>query len=332
MKIRMHTSGLKIVEVPSVERPRHFGQSNLRTFCDGLRVLTMIASERIAFSRAERKQVPILMYHSISDYAGPKFKQFTVPPKLFAEHLAYLHQHSYTPMTVTEFVMARSNVGNKLPERPVLLTFDDGFADFYTEALPILKRYGFAATLYVVTGYINKTSRWLRHEGETERPMLSWDQLREILASGIECGGHTHSHPQLDTLTPAEVYREIVQNKKLLEDQLGQNIFTFAYPYGYQTASIRRQVQESGYTSACAVRHTMSSTETRDSFSLARLMVKFDTSVDSLAALLNDNWSQRIAGMYLRARTPVWQIMRRSSASMRRYLRKGVVHHDPSNA
>ncbi len=279
-----------------------------------------------------KENIPILMYHSISDHASPKFKQFTVPSKLFAEHMAYLHQHRYTPMTVTEFMSAQTNVGTKLPERPVLLTFDDGFADFYTEALPVLKRYGFVATLYVVTGYINGTSRWLHHEGEADRPMLTWDQLREISASGIECGGHSHSHPQLDTLTPAEVSCEIVQSKRLLEDHLGQNVLSFAYPFGYHSASVRRQVQKSGYTSACAVRHAMSSAEAKDPFSLTRLMVKPDTSVDNLAALLNGRSSQLISTMYLRARTPIWQIVRRSSALMKRHLQGGMVHHDPSNA
>ena len=78
----------------------------------------------------QKKKIPILMYHSISNHASPKFKQFTVSPKVFAEHMAYLHQHRYTPMTVTQFVAAQSQNGAKLPERPVVLTFDDGFADF----------------------------------------------------------------------------------------------------------------------------------------------------------------------------------------------------------
>ena len=92
--------------------------------------------------------------------------------------------------------------------------------------------------------------------------MLTWDQLSEISANGIECGGHTHSHPQLDTLSPAEAFREIAQSKRLLEDHLGQNVLSFAYPFGYYTANTQRQVQEAGYTSACAVKYAMSSVTT----------------------------------------------------------------------
>ena len=322
LNIRMHGAGLSIIEVPSVERPRIFGQSNLRTFHDGWRVLKMILKEYIRLYRAGQ-HVPILMYHSISDSASQKFQQFAVSPHLFAEHMAYLHQHRYIPITITQLVTALSQPGTTLPERPVVLTFDDGFADFYTEALPVLKRYSFAATLYVATAFINGTGRWLQHEGEMARPMLTWEQLREIRASGVECGAHSHSHPQLDTLTSAEARHEIVQSKRLLEQQLDQEVLSFAYPFGYHTAGIRRQVQEAGYTSACAVKHAMSSAST-DPFALARLMVRSDTTVDTLAALIDGRDSPIIPTMYVRARTPVWQLARRSSASMTRLLQEGL--------
>lgn len=331
INIRMHKAGLKIIEVPSVERARFFGQSNLRTFRDGWRVFKMIMHEGMTPGLPEKKKIPILMYHSISNYATSKFKQFTLPSKLFTEHMAYLHQHRYTPITVTQFIAAQSQTGAKLPERPVILTFDDGFADFYEEALPMLKRYGFAATLYVATGFVNGTSRWLQHEGEANRPMLTWDQLREISASGIECGSHSHTHPQLDTLSPAEAACEIAQSKRLLEEHLDQKVLSFAYPFGYHTANVRRQVQEAGCTSACAVKHAMSS-ETTNPFTLARLMIKSDTNQDALAALLDDRDSQMIATVYSRARTPIWQVVRKSSALMRHYCQEGLLHHGRSNA
>src|SRR6266487_3901186 len=127
-------------------------------------------------ARHEKKRIPILMYHSISRHATPKFKPFTVSPELFADHIAYLLQHAYTPITVTQFVETvahGASVSSTLPERTVVLTFDDGFADFFTEAFPILKQYGFTATLYVLTAFINSTSRWLQREGEATRPMLT---------------------------------------------------------------------------------------------------------------------------------------------------------------
>src|SRR6266571_976094 len=277
-------------------------------------------------ARPAKKKVPILMYHSISRYATPKFKQFIVSPALFAEQMAYLHQHRYTPITATQFVKARAHgasVSSALPERPVVLTFDDGFADFFTEALPILLQYGFTATLYVLTAFINGTSRWLQREGEATRPMLTWNHLTEISKWSIEIGAHSHSHPQLDTLPRSVARDEIVRSKRLLEHHLGQVVSSFAYPFGYHTTTLRRQVQEVGYTSACAVKYAMSS-ETTDPFALARLMVRADTSIDAFAALLSGRSSPVLKMMYRRARTPIWQLGRRSSTPIMRHLQGGL--------
>jgi peptidoglycan/xylan/chitin deacetylase (PgdA/CDA1 family) len=271
----------------------------------------------------KKKQVPILMYHSISQNAAPKFKEFAVSRRLFADQMAYLYQQAYTPITVTQFVTMRSQGNTELPDRPVVITFDDGFADFYLEALPILEQYGFLATLYVTTAFVNGTSLWLKREGETERQMLKWDQLREISARGIECGAHSHTHPQLDILPQDMVQEEIMQSKRVLEHHLDREVLSFSYPFGYYTPTIRRQVQEIGYTSACAVKHTMSSKMT-DPFALARLMVRANTSVDAFAALLAGRSSSIVTTMYMRTRTPVWQFARCSFALIRRYPQGGL--------
>lgn len=271
------------------------------------------------FTHTEKVKVPILIYHSISRNATSKFKPFTVPPTLFAEQMAYLHRHGFTPITVTRLVHALSQEGAALPERTVVLTFDDGFADFFTDAFPILKQYNFTATLYVPTAFINGTSRWLRREGEGTRSMLTWNQLSEITTFGIECGAHSHSHLQLDVLPLSAATHEIVQSKELLEQHLGLKVSSFAYPFGYHTAALQKEVQAAGYTSACAVKFALSS-ESTDPFALARLMVRPDTSVDAFAALLTGHSASIATTLYIRARTPVWQLIRRSSTSLTRFL------------
>jgi peptidoglycan/xylan/chitin deacetylase (PgdA/CDA1 family) len=323
INIRAKKAGLDIVEIPSMERPRIFGESNLRAWRDGLRILKMIMKERMTTEQVTHHNVPILMYHSISEQATPRFKQFTVPQKVFAEQMEFLHTHGYTPITTTQYIQAKQQNYVGLPARPVIITFDDGFADFYSAALPILQQYGFSATLYVTTAYINGTSRWLQHEGEGERPMLTWEQLKEISDLGIECGGHSHTHPQLDTLTVAQARDEIIRNKQLLEEHLGRSITSFAYPFGYHTANIRKQVQEAGYTTACAVKHAMS-TDATDPFALARWTVYPDTSLSDLDALLVGKHAMTFSTLYKRARTPVWQLARRSSATMARRFQGGL--------
>lgn len=269
------------------------------------------------------KNIPILMYHSISDHASPKFREFTVSPSLFSEHLAYLQQHNYTPMTVTQLVNTLAQGGSALPERPVMITFDDGFADFSTAALPTLKQYGFVATLYVATAYVNATSRWLKSEGEEMRPMLSWEQLNEISAYGVECGGHTHTHPQLDMLPLATARDEITRCKELLEEHLGQPVTSISYPFGYHTAAVRRLTREAGYTSACAVGHAMSTTAS-DLFALTRLFASADTDVAALEALLTKGSTSTLTTLYQRARTPAWRIVRYSMAPIRNLQKRSV--------
>ncbi|HVU65948.1 MAG TPA: polysaccharide deacetylase family protein [Ktedonobacteraceae bacterium] len=267
------------------------------------------------------KKTPILMYHSISDQATPKYSPFAIPPALFARQMEYLHQHNYTPLTVTQFMTIRSRKEQPLPEKPVLLTFDDGLDDFYTGALPVLQQYHFPATLYVVTGYMNGTSRWLQAEGESNRPMLTWEKLAEIQASGVECGGHTQYHPQLDTIPFARARSEIIQCKKTLEDRLGQQIHSFAYPYGYHTTAVKQAVQDAGYTSACAVKYEMCS-ENTDPFALKRLMVGPTTTIPDLEALLTTGYTSALTSIYKRARTPVWRIVRRAKAPVERYFQE----------
>jgi peptidoglycan/xylan/chitin deacetylase (PgdA/CDA1 family) len=261
------------------------------------------------------------MYHSISYQASTKFAQFVVSPVLFAAQVAYLHQRGYTAMTVTQLIQAITQ-GGTLPERSIALTFDDGFADFLAEALPILQRYNVPATLYVTTAFVDGTSQWLKREGEAQRPMLTWQQLREVSGRGIECGAHSHTHPQLDTLSKAVSHNEIVTSKSLLEQQLGQTVSSFAYPFGYYTATTQELVQAAGYTSACAVKHAMSS-ETTNPFALARLMVNADTDIEAFEALLtnhNPSIATTVDTVYKRMRTPVWQFARRSSALMQQYI------------
>jgi peptidoglycan/xylan/chitin deacetylase (PgdA/CDA1 family) len=267
----------------------------------------------------DRWKVPILMYHSISEHASSRFRLFTVPPATFADQMAYLHQHAYTPLTVSQLARALSQHPSSLPERPVVLTFDDGYADFFTEALPVLKRYDFTATVYVTTAFINDTSRWMRREGETARPMLRWEQLEAIAKSGIECGAHTHTHPQLDTLPRSMAQDEILLSKRLLEDHLGREVKSFAYPSGFLTTKLRQQVQDSGFTSACSVERALHPS-TVDVFALTRLLVGREMDINRFAELLQGENISALRKLYRRVKAPIWRSIRYEMASIKRHL------------
>jgi peptidoglycan/xylan/chitin deacetylase (PgdA/CDA1 family) len=270
------------------------------------------------------KKIPILMYHSIADVSTPGFQPFVVTPAQFAEQMAYLHENKYNPITVTQLVSARLRNTFVLPKRPVVITFDDGFADFFTNVLPILKLHKFTATLYISTAFIEGTSSWLQNIGEGERPMLTWAQVAEINASGVECGAHTHTHPKLDLLPPSKAQVEIVTSKKILEDHLGQAVLSFAYPFGYFTPRVRQIVREEGFLSACAVRYKMSP-QNDNPFSLARLIVEEGISIDAFAAMLTESNAASenlVDTLYNYARTVPIYLAHRLSSSVKRQFYK----------
>jgi peptidoglycan/xylan/chitin deacetylase (PgdA/CDA1 family) len=258
-----------------------------------------------------RTPVPILLYHSISSVATPRYSRWAVRPETFAEQMSYLRDHRYTPITVSQLATAMLNDGVGLPQRPVVVTFDDGLADFYTGALPALQSHGFAATLYITTGFVEKTSRWLRRAGESERPMLTWAQIADISASGIECGAHSRTHRQLDILPVAVARDEIVRCKAELEQRLGRPVATFAYPHGYYSGAVRCLVQQAGYSSACAVKHAISSM-TDDRFAFARIVVENQVG-QSFADLLS-GCRLSVAPTRERLRTTGWRVVRRTAA------------------
>jgi peptidoglycan/xylan/chitin deacetylase (PgdA/CDA1 family) len=152
--------------------------------------------------------------------------------------------------------------------------------------LPILDRYGATATLYVTTAYLGATSRWLEGLGEGRRAMLSAAEVREVAAAGIEIGGHSHTHRELDRLRPPDLAEEVATCTRILEDALGVRLRSFAYPFGYHHAGVRRAVREAGYTSACEVGHLPSST-VDDPFALRRWIVPRDIGMAEFRQLVH---------------------------------------------
>ena len=227
--------------------------------------------------------IPILMYHSVGATESEAYRRLTVSPDTFALHMAALVEQGYHPMTIRNLVAARQS--GTVPARAVAVTFDDGLRDFLTGALPILQRYAVPATLFIATRYVGATARWLTEVGEGNRPMLSWNEVREIAAVGIECGAHTHSHPQLDIIGNALAGEEIRTGKKVLEDQLDADVVSFAYPYGYSSRKTRQLVRAAGFASACRVRHALSSAD-EDLFALSRIIVTDTVTAEDLLDLM----------------------------------------------
>ena len=254
--------------------------------------------------------VPVLLYHSVHPDGGGLMQRYTMTPSLFRSHLAWIADHGFDTLTVSQYAAAlRGEL--PLPDRPLVVTFDDGYADFLDEAMPVLAEYRIRCTLYVTTRPVGETRRGTL----AGRPMLTWPELRHLVTLGVEIGGHSHEHAQLDLLPPATALDQVTTSKRLLEDHLDTEVRSFAYPHGYHSAATRRAVQRAGYSSACAVKNARSH-RGDDPWALARIMFERDDSVDILyRACLSDAYPAAVRGDPIRSRA--WRAARRMRLRLR---------------
>ncbi len=255
--------------------------------------------------------IPILLYHSVGTQPAPLLRDWSVTPETFRAHLGRLVDDGFTGLTVTELVTAVRS-GAALPERPVVVTFDDGFSDVAEYAAPALAQCSMPATLYVSTAYLGGVSTWLGPDGE--QPMLTWDSVRDLADAGVEIGAHAHHHWALDELPTRAAETEIRESKGLLEDAVGRPLQSFAYPHGYHSRRLQQVVRDAGFTSACGVKHATSGIDD-DLFALARIIVPHDATGADLVRLMT---TLGRAPRRERLRTKGWRAARRLRARTRR--------------
>ncbi|WP_035805085.1 polysaccharide deacetylase family protein [Kitasatospora mediocidica] len=259
--------------------------------------------------------VPVFLYHSVSDDPPAWIAPFTVPPKVFAEQLERIADAGLTVVPLRRLVAALRG-GPALPARAAVLTFDDGFADFYWKVAPLLTERNLPATLYVTNGALHVPGDEPDGSLLPPAPMLNWRQVVTLDALGFEIGGHTQTHPQLDTLPRRKLCTEIKLSKLRLEEVLDHPVTSFAYPHGYSSLTVRRMVRDAGWTSATAVANAFSS-GSDDPFRIARLMVRSDTPAE-----LFDAWTRGagapVAPFREQLRTTGWRYYRRARAALGR--------------
>ena len=178
--------------------------------------------------------IPILTYHSIDDSGSV----ISTSPEVFRRQMECLHSLNCKAISLKEFARV-INEGAGLPRRTVVLTFDDGFRNFAAEAFPVLRRYGFQATVFLVTDYCGRDNYWpTQPQGVARMPLLSWEEITELHRAGVEFGSHTATHPDLAVIPPDEAAREMRRSKAELAHRLGEEAATFAYPYGSYSAEV----------------------------------------------------------------------------------------------
>lgn len=172
--------------------------------------------------------IPIITYHSV----GRVNPVLDTPVEVFEEHLAAFASRGYKTISASHLVQLLKT-RQTLPEKSFVLTFDDGYQTFYTEAWPLLKKFNFNATVFLITDFCGKDNQWKGQPASVPRaPLMTWAEIEELAQQGCEFGGHTLSHRPLSTLAGDELVSELHECKAKIMEVTGQDSSVFAYPYG----------------------------------------------------------------------------------------------------
>lgn len=202
------------------------------------------------------QEIPVLNYHKVDILNHA----LSVSPQEFEEQMEYLYQKGYHTITPDQ-LMVYLKSGKPLPEKPIMLTFDDGYLDNYTNAYPIMKKYNFTATIFIVTNFIGKDDRF-----------MTWDQIKEMQKNGIVFGSHTANHKSLTSLTREQIVDELGQSRDEITRQLGKPPKYFAYPTGTYNAEIEDLVRKAGYKAAFTIEYGQVGADS-DTFLLQRIPI-----------------------------------------------------------
>ncbi|CUH97317.1 putative membrane protein [Propionispora sp. 2/2-37] len=209
-----------------------------KKFMWGIVIAVIVAAGVSYIALTYFQGVPVLNYHQVND----KFHTaLTLSSLEFEAQMKYLHDAGYTaisPDQLTDYIQE----GKELPHKPVLITFDDGYEDNYQVAYPIMQKYHFGATIFIITDFVDKYDRY-----------LTWAQIKEMKDNGFDFESHTLSHISLSKASDEKVIKQLVQSKRALEWRLGSEVKYLAYPGGDYDQRIVELTKKAGYRAAFTV-------------------------------------------------------------------------------
>ncbi len=215
----------------------------------------------------KNSKVSILTYHSIDSIGSVT----SISPAEFKAQMRFLKDFSFNVISLNE-VVAHIRKMQPFPKNSIAITFDDGFKNVFSEAFPVLRKYGFSATFFLTTNYCERLNNWPGQPAFiTAQPLLSWLEIKEMRQSGMQFGAHTHNHPSLTKIPIKVAENEILLSKKILEDQLQEEIKFFAYPYGDFNINIVNILNQH-FTGACSTELAIANTKSNP-FILERIDV-----------------------------------------------------------
>ncbi|WP_003540435.1 polysaccharide deacetylase family protein [Desulfotomaculum nigrificans] len=216
--------------------------------------------------------IPILMYHKVNPDPRTGGLGLRVPPDKFEWQMKYLKKNGYHTVSLVD-VMDHFQKGKPLPDKPIVITFDDGYKDNHDFAYPIMKKYGFTGTVFVVSQAIGGTNFFdVQKKLQPENKMMNWDEIKELDAAGFTIGAHTVNHPKLAEVSPEEARWQIEESKRVLEQGLKKPVNVFAYPYGSHNDQVAELVKEAGFRAAVTTELGLAK-DSQNPFKLPRVRV-----------------------------------------------------------
>jgi len=191
------------------------------------------------------RNIPIITFHKVD--TAFEWGVTRVTPCQFEKIIKYLAGQGYQTISLDQAYKSAD-----LPDKPIIITFDDGYESLYSYALPILKKYSFSATVFLISGYIGKMNKWDVNLGGKIFPHLTKEQIDTMIMEGWEIGSHTIHHPDLTRISPAQIRTELFDSKQYLENLLGKEIKSISFPFGRYNRDILNQCANAGYETCCA--------------------------------------------------------------------------------
>jgi len=229
----------------------------------------------------DQTTVPILLYHAIEEVYPDEISNLAITSALFEEHMQTLLQSGYTTITFQDYIDFKYN-NKKLPEKPIIIAFDDGYLSNYTKAFPILKKYGMKATIFIVASTVGKMYPEINYSHFT------WAQAREMRESGlIEIGSHTYYHNDVSLYSPEMAAMDLRLSKYLIDTNLNYNCTLLAFPYGHCTEENQQQALDAGYELSCKVGDTGVNTKYTPITGLKRLTIYGTYTSETLINYIN---------------------------------------------
>jgi peptidoglycan/xylan/chitin deacetylase (PgdA/CDA1 family) len=218
--------------------------------------------------------ISILMYHQVGDFMPMRSHRSTYCHyKNFQRQMGFLHRFGFKVLSMDQ-ALACLDGEQPIPPRAVVLTFDDGYENFYEYAWPALSRYGFPAMVYLLSGLIGQPSGWFEQDGRETPQLMGRERILQLRREGVDFGSHGVNHLKLAEIDGASTQHEVFESKRQLEDLLGEEVRHFCYPYGSHDLNAASAVEAAGYRSAVTCLRA-AATPAFDDFLLPRKAISF---------------------------------------------------------